>query len=258
NDGDYLCLIETTDPLPSQGLSKNVALRQEAAATKFEVKRGVKATVTVTDSDGVPLAGAKVIDVENEQWLGNLQNMRFGQGNMFGNQFPMAETDEKGVAVLEKIGMHPIHLIAVKDGYDLAVMPDKHWEDGGTIENSIKLTKTKPVHAKIQLTSNRKKGMAETRVLLVSQAKQIAVVGMQWFQQLNVKDIDTYIQNGAIDFKTTDDKGAVAGDALPDQYMVFCFAGGKAYYGNLTLQSAAGDVACNVNLQELQALQGQR
>ncbi|MGH7142873.1 MAG: hypothetical protein ACREJ2_01920 [Planctomycetota bacterium] len=246
NDGDYACLVEAGDPLPTQNKDVTVHLREDTGPAKVELKRGVNLTVTVLDGDGKPVPDATVINVDQGAYLRNLQQQEHNSQMLMAlsRQFTSATSDEKGVAELDRIGLEEIHPVAFKEGYDAAIGDKQDVADGGKGAVTLKLIKTQPVKMEMNfIDQTTGKPLRDVRVVMVQYSKMMAAFGARWYVDSKEDQIPTYVKNGAIDLKSTSKEGTIKGEFLPETYMVLGFSGTAVYCGNVPIPGHGGSVA---------------
>lgn len=252
NDGDYLYLIEPQDPLPAQPIQGKVSMRSDSQPLEIVVKRGVTVTVTVTDSDGKPLPEVTVYNSESSDFLKQTRQMNPMQTRMMLGHAASTQTDEKGVAVLEKVGLTEINVVAAKDTYDCAFKEQVKAEDGGQVQVALTMVKTVPYKCKLALRDAKGGALpAKLRVLAVRQNEVPKVLGQQWNLNLSRKEVDEYIKKGAVDLGEAPQEGEVALEVLPDQYFVVGLSEDdkRLFYGSFNV--AVKDATIQVNIREL-------
>lgn len=230
NDGDYQYGITTQEPVVAQNANGTIKLEEKTEPKTVEIRRGIAAKVTVVDEAGQPVTGAVVMNFAGYSRIAP-KNQNVGRLLNYRRSLPNSETDEKGIAEMPRANGESVTLIAFKRGYEVAGGETTAVKDGETAVFTLKLVKVAPVEWQLAAQTGPDKPLAELRVLAVPTQEVSTILGPRWAQDATAADIPAYVEKGAVDLGTTDEKGELKAKIVPDQYTLVAFdkTGEKKY-----------------------------
>lgn len=228
NDGKYQFQLTVSDGLPMQRNNGSLELKKDTPANVWEVRRGVNAKITVLDTDGQPIKGALVFDLGGNTGLKQtLLSRPVDSARRFTRGMRTAETDDKGVAELEGIGLQDINLVVLKEGCEPLVTEKVAAVDGKPLALDMKIQRIKPKEITVKLKDVGGSDLAGYRFLLIVSSEYGVVIGAQPAPGVKSENaivsadkFDEYIKAGAVDLGKVDTEGKLKANVLPTNYVL--------------------------------------